>query len=126
MLWIKSIVKNIHNLVDTEIKGKLKTNNTTDKQIKKYKKHGSELINGEKFVCAHEGIIIPVIIHCRTPESCNFKRSLGFKLNHMIICKEKTVSESIKDAFKRKSMQTEYSFLVYKIEVSNRSWWIRS
>ena len=83
VLWIKMIdiqkkldVKNIHDLVDKEIKGKFKTNNLTDKQIKKYKIHGSESIDGEKFMYTHEGVIIPVIMHCRTPESCKFKRNL--------------------------------------------------
>ena len=37
-------VKSIHDLVDKEIKGKLNTNNLTNEQIKKYKRHGSELI----------------------------------------------------------------------------------
>ena len=85
MLWIKMIdiqkklnVKNIHDLVDKEIKGKFKANNLTDEQIKKYKRHWSELIKGEKFVYAHEGITILVIIHWITPESCKFKRSLEF------------------------------------------------
>ena len=59
----------------------------------------------------HEGIIIPVIMHCRTPESCKFKRSLGFKLHNEINCEEETVSESIKDAFEGENMQTEYSVL---------------
>ena len=70
--WIKMIdiqkkldIKSIYDLADKEIKGKFKTNNLTDEQIKKYKRHGSELINGEKFVYAHECIIIPVIMHCR-------------------------------------------------------------
>ena len=76
-------VKNINDLVDKEIKGKFKTNDLTDEQIKKYKRHGSKLIDSEKFVYAHEGIIIPVIMHCRTPESCKFKRSLGFKLHNV-------------------------------------------
>ena len=39
-------VKNIDDLVDKEIKGKFKTNNLTDEQIKKYKIHGSKLIDG--------------------------------------------------------------------------------
>ena len=79
VLWIKMIsipkkldVKIIHVLADKEIKGKFKTNNPTNELTKKYKKHGSELIDDGKFVYAHEGIIIPVIMHCRTPESCNF------------------------------------------------------
>ena len=42
-------VKNIHVLVDKEIKGKFKTNNLTDEQIKKYKRHGSKLIDGKNF-----------------------------------------------------------------------------
>ena len=54
VLWIKMIdiqkkledVKNIHDLVGKEIKGKFNTNNLTDEQIKKYKRHGSELIDG--------------------------------------------------------------------------------
>ena len=48
VLWIKMIdiqkkldVKNIHDLVDKQIKSKFKTNNPTNEQIKKYKKHGS-------------------------------------------------------------------------------------
>ena len=95
VLWIKMIdiqtkldVKNIHGLVNKEIKGKFQTNNLTDEQIKKYERHGSELIDGEKFLYANEGFIIPVIMHCRTPESRKFKRSLGFKIHDVINCKE--------------------------------------
>ena len=57
VLWIKMIdiqrklaVRNIHDLVDKEIEGKFKTNNLTDERIKKYKIHGSELIDGETFM----------------------------------------------------------------------------
>ena len=109
-------VKNIHGLVDKEIKDKFKTNNLTDEQIKKYKRHGSKSIDGETFVYAHKGIIILVIMHCRTPESCKLKRSLGFKLHDMINCKELTVLESIKDAFEGENRQTQYSVLGYKID----------
>ena len=66
-------IKNINDLADKEIKGKFKTNKLPDEQIKQYKRHGPELIDGEKFVYAHESIIIPVIMHCITPESCKFK-----------------------------------------------------
>ena len=116
MLWLKMIdkqkkldVKNINDLVHKEIKGKFKSNNVTDEQIKKYKRHG--------FVYVHEGVIILVIMHCRTPESCKFKRSLRFKLFDVINCKEKTASEPIKDAFEEESMQTQYSALGYKIDL---------
>ena len=118
MIYKKKLgVKNIHDLIDKEIKGKFKTNNLTDEQIKKYKRYGSELIDGKKFVYAHESIIIPVIMHCRTPESCKFKRSLGFKLHNVINCKEQTVLQSIKDAFEEENMQTQYGVLGYKIDL---------
>ena len=55
---------------------------------------------------AHEGVIIPVIMHCRTPDSCKFKRNLGFKLHEVINCEEQTVLESIEDTFERENMQT--------------------
>ena len=115
VLWIKMIdmqekldVKNFHDLVDKEIKRKFKTNNLTDEQIKKYKKHKhrSELNDGKKFVYAHEGIIMSVIMHCRTPESRKFKRNLVFKPHDVIICKEQM--KSIKDASEQENMQTEY------------------
>ena len=69
MLWIKMIdiqkkfyVKNVHDLAEKENKGKFTTSNPIDEQIKKYERHASELIDGEKFVHSHEGIIIPVIM----------------------------------------------------------------
>ena len=114
VLWINTIdiqkklnVKNIHDLVNKEIRSKIKTNNPTDEQIKKYKIHGSKLIDGEKFMYAHEDVIIPVIMHWRAPESCKFKRNLGFKLYDVINCKEQTVLESIKGAFEGEDMQTK-------------------
>ena len=66
---------------------------------------------------AHEGVIVPVIMHCRTPESCTFKRNLGFKLHHVINCKEQTVLESIKDAFEGENIQTQYPVTVYRIDL---------
>ena len=101
----KEDFKNIHDLIHEEIKGKVKVN-LTDEQIKRYKIHWSELIDGGKFMYAHEGVIIPVIMHCRTPDSCKFKRNLGFKLHDVINCEEQTVLESIEDTFERENMQT--------------------
>ena len=45
-------------------------------------------------------------MNCRTPESCKFKRSLGFKLHDVINFKEQTVIQSIKSAFEGENMQT--------------------
>ena len=71
----------------------------------------------KKFMYAHEGIIILVIMHCRTPESPKFKRSLGFKLHDVINFKEQTVLESIKDAFEGENMPTQYSVSGHKINL---------
>ena len=66
VLWIrikdigeKLDVKNISYLVYKKIKGKFETDYFTEQQIKKYKRHGSEFIEGIKFMYAHECIIIP-------------------------------------------------------------------
>ena len=54
---------------------------------------------------------------CRTDESCNLKRNLGFRLHDVINTKEQTVLKSIKDAFEGEDMQTQYSVLSYKIDL---------
>ena len=86
-------------------------------EIKKFERTWIKLIKGEKLVYAHESIIITVIMHRRTSESCKFRRSLGFKLHDVIICKEQTMLESIKDACEGENMKTQYNVLGYKIDV---------
>ena len=54
---------------------------------------------------------------CITDESCNLKRNLGFRLQDVINTKEQTVLKSIKDTFKGEDMQTQYSFLGYRIDL---------
>ena len=66
---------------------------------------------------AHKGVIIPVIMHCRTPESCKFKRYLAFKLHDVINCKEQTVLESIKDTFEGENIQTQYTVIGYRTDL---------
>ena len=58
-------VENIYDLVDQEIKSKFKTNNPTEQQTRKYKKHGSELIKDEKFKYTHAKIIISITMSFR-------------------------------------------------------------
>ena len=70
----KLYAKNISDLVNKEIKGKFQTNYPTEQQIRKYKTHGSEFIENEKFMYAHECIIKPVIMHrVSTPKSIDFR-----------------------------------------------------
>ena len=54
---------------------------------------------------------------CRTDDSCNLKRNLGFTLHDVINTKEQTVINSIKDAFERENMQTQYIVLGYRINL---------
>ena len=54
---------------------------------------------------------------CRTDESCNLKRNLGFRLHDVINTKEQTVLKSIKDAFEGEDMQTQYTVIGYRIDL---------
>ena len=111
--------KNIFDLVDKEIKGKFETNYTKEQQIRKYKRHGSELIKDEKSMYTHEDIITPIIMHCTisTPKTIRFRSKLGFNQYDMILTKEKSVLKSVMDAFEGENMQTQYSFLGYRTDL---------
>ena len=62
-------------------------------------------------------LALKIIMDCRTDESCNLKRNLGFRLHDVINTKEQTVINSIKDAFEGEDMQTQYSVLGYRIDL---------
>ena len=54
-------VQNIYDLVDKETKDKCEANDTTKQQIRKYERHGSNLIDGGKIVYTYEDIIMPIL-----------------------------------------------------------------
>ena len=54
---------------------------------------------------------------CRTDESCNLKRNLGFTLHDVNNTKEQPVTNSIKDAFEGENMQTQYTVLNYRTDL---------
>ena len=63
-VYIKKLAfQNIYDLIDKEIKGRFETKSPTDEQMRKYKRHRSELINDEKYIYTHEDIITPIIMH---------------------------------------------------------------
>ena len=108
MLWLRNKdigekfgVENIYDLIDKEIKGRFETRNPTDEQIKKYKRHRSELINGEKFICINENIIMPIIMHSRvsTPKAIECRSKLGFKQHDIVFNKEQSVIPKIMKIF---------------------------
>ena len=93
----------------------------TNKYDPAYIKHRYELVDKPKkqpnrrFL--RSGLALKVIMDCRTDESCYLKIVLGFKLDDVINTKEQTVLKSIKDAFEGEDMQTQYSFLGYRIDL---------
>ena len=91
----------------------------TNKYDEKYKKCRYELNESTKqphrrFI--HNDLALKIIMDCRTDESCNLKRNLGFTLHDVINTKEQTVINSIKDAFEGENMQTQYVVLGYRID----------
>ena len=93
----------------------------TNKYDKEYKKCRFELIDDSiKQSCRkviHNDLALKIIMDCRTDESCNFKRNLGFTLNDLINTKEQTVINSIKDASEGEDMKTQYTVLNYRIDL---------
>ena len=94
---------------------------TTKKYYQPYKKHRYELVNEPKkqpnrrFL--RSDLALKITMNCRTDESCNLKRNLGFRLHDVINTKEQTVLESIKDVFEGENMQTQYGVLGYRIDL---------
>ena len=81
----------------------------TNKYDKEYRKRRYELID-ESIKQSHRRFIrsdlaLKIIMDCRTDESCNLKRNLGFRLHNVINTKQQTVMNSIKDAFEGENMQ---------------------
>ena len=60
---------------------------------------------------------LKVIMNCRTDESCNLKKNIGFSLHDVINTKEQTVINSVKDAFEGEHMQSQYTALNYRIDL---------
>ena len=93
----------------------------TNKYDKIYKKRRYDLVNkpikqlDTRFL--HIDLALKVIMDCRTDESCNLKRNLGFRLHDVINTKEQTVINSIKDAFEGEDMQTQYTVIGYRIDL---------
>ena len=67
--------ENIYDFARKEIPRRCETNNPTEQQTKKYKRHGSEWLKDDKYMYAHERIITPIIIGCRvaTPKLIEFR-----------------------------------------------------
>ena len=93
----------------------------TNKYDKECKKCRHELIDDpikqshRKFI--RNDLALKIIMDCRTDQSCNFKRNLGFSLHDVINIKDQTAINSIKDAFEGENMQTQYTVISYRIDL---------
>ena len=88
--------------------------------MKNTKNARSELSESKNQSCRrfiHNDLALKIIMDCRTDESCNIKRKLGFKLHDVINTKEQTVINSIKNVFEGEDMQTQYTVVGYRIDL---------
>ena len=127
MFGIRAEKNYIHNIMDKErelwnnkIKAndKCKTKNPAKQQIRKYKRHGSKLISGEKFVHTYEDIIMSITMICRvsTPKAIEFRSKLGFKQHDIILSKEQLVISKRTKLFSNEKMLQQHSVLGSRID----------
>ena len=115
--------KNLYDLIDKEIKGKNEfknMNNLTKQQIRKYKIDKSRLIKGSKYsMYVREDILIPITMQSRLLDSkkVKFRSDLGFNQINLILKKEQSVIESIRDTFKGEDIRIQYTVLGYRIDL---------
>ena len=115
--------KNLYDLIDKEIKGKHEVKNMSDitkQQIRKYKIDRARLIKGSKHsMYVHEDILIPIIMQSRLSDSktIKFRTDLGFNQINLILKKEQSVIESIRDTFKGEDIRIQYTVLGYRIDL---------
>ena len=115
--------KNLYDLIDKEIKGKYEVKNMNDltkQQIRKYKIDRARFIKGSKHsMYIHEDILIPIIMQSRLSDSktIKFRSDLGFNQINLILKKEQSVIESIRDTFKGDDVRIQYTVLGCRIDL---------
>ena len=99
------VFRTMCDLIDIEIKGKIKTNNLTKQHIREYTRHGSELIENEKLMYTHEDIIMLIIMSCRlsTPKANEVRPKLGYEQDDIVLSKEQTVVSKITKLFSKEN-----------------------
>ena len=124
LLWLtnkdigeKLGVENIYDLIDKEMKGRFETRNPTDEQTREYKRHGSELIDGEKFTCTPEDIIITIIMHCGGTKTTDSRADLGFNQHDLVMSKEQSVTTKIIKLFSNEKILLQHAVLSYRIDL---------
>ena len=115
--------KNLYDLIDKKNKEKCRVTNMIDltkQQISKYKIDRARLFKGGKnSMYVHEDILIPIIMQSRlsNPKTIKFRSDLGFNQINLILKKEQSVIESIRDTFKGEDIRIQYTVLGYRIDL---------
>ena len=120
MLWLRNKDiedENIYDLIDKKVKGRFETKNPTNEQIREYKRHGSELIDGEKFIYIRQDIIMSIIMHCWMTTLEAIKTRLGFNQHDLLITKEQSVLTKIMKVFVSEEILLQQFFLSCKIDL---------
>ena len=92
----------------------------TKQQIRKYKIDRGRLIKGSKHsMYVHADILISVIMQSRLSDSktIKFRSNLGFNQINLILRKEQSVIEWIRDTFEREDKRIQYTVLGYRIDL---------
>ena len=95
-------------------------NDLRKQQIRKYKIDRARLIKSSKHsMYIHEDILIPIIMQSRLSDSktIKFRSDLGFNQINLILKKEQSVIESIRDTFKGEDIQIQYTVLGYRLDL---------
>ena len=95
-------------------------NDLRKQQIRKYKIDRARLIKSSKHsMYIHEDILIPIIMQSRLSDSktIKFRSDLGFNQINLILKKEQSVIESIRDTFKGEDIRIQYTVLGYRIDL---------
>ena len=86
-----------------------------------YAKHKSELVHEPKYQPSrrfiHNDLAEQLVRTLWTDKIDAFRRSLWFNVTDTFNTKEQTVLKSVKDAFERENMQTQYSVLGYRVDL---------
>ena len=112
-IWEKLGVQNMTWLIKKSklnVRLKILRNNKLENLSKR---HGSKLIDGEKFVYTHEDIIMPIIMSWRVsaPEEIKFRSKSLFKQHDTIMSKEQSVITKITKIFSNEKILLQHSVL---------------
>ena len=129
VLWIKR--HDIQEKIDLKvmsdptikaIKSICNTKSPTKEQIRKYKRHGKEFINGLTGIYIRKNLALSIIMDCRKSRPNKFRSKLRFTQHDLKISKEHSAFTKNKSVLERRNIATTFNFttcniLSYKFEL---------